>query len=80
MRKLRFTKSQIISILNEGDAGKPLEEVWRKYGVSSATFYKWKTKHGGLDVSQTLTMIEPKNRGRSPLVSHKIANGIDSRY
>ncbi len=51
MRKSRFTEEQIIAILNEQQRGLATSEVCRKHGVSPASFYKWKAKFGGIDVS-----------------------------
>ncbi len=63
MRKSRFTEEQIIAILAEQERGMATAEVCRRHGVSSATFYKWKAKFGGLDVSDArrLKTLEHEN-------------------
>jgi putative transposase len=63
MKKSRFTEEQIIAILREQEAGVSTAEVCRKQGVSTATFYKWKAKFGGMDVSDAkrLKALEDEN-------------------
>ena len=63
MKRSRFKEEQIIAILREQEAGSPTVDVCRKHGVSSATFYKWKAKYGGLDVSDAkrLKALEDEN-------------------
>jgi putative transposase len=63
MKRSRFSEEQIISILREQEAGSPTADVCRKHGISSATFYKWKSKFGGLEVSDArrLKALEDEN-------------------
>jgi len=63
MKRSRFSEEQIIAILKEQEAGMPTADVCRRHGVSSATFYKWKAKFGGLEVSDAkrLRQLEDEN-------------------
>lgn len=58
MKRTRFTETQIVAILKEGDAGTPVKEICRKHGISDATFYNWKSKYGGMDASDLKRMKE----------------------
>ena len=58
MKTSRFTESQIISILKQAEAGTPVPELCRENGMSSASFYKWRSKYGGMDASMMSRMKE----------------------
>jgi putative transposase len=63
MKKSRFSEEQIIGFLKQADAGMPIKELCRKGGFSDATFYKWRAKFGGMDVSDAkrLKALEGEN-------------------
>ena len=58
MKKSRFTKSQIVSIPKEADAGRKMADICRKHGISEATYYHWKSRCGGLSISELKRMKE----------------------
>lgn len=64
MKKSRFTDSQIIAVLKQAEAGTPVPELCRAHGISSATFYKWRSKFGGMDVSMVARMKELEDENR----------------
>ncbi len=64
MKKSRFTDSQIIAVLKQAQAGAPVPELCREHGISSATFYKWRSKFGGMDVSMVARMKELEEENR----------------
>jgi putative transposase len=71
MKGSRFSEEQIIGILREQEAGAKTQEVCRRHGISDATFYKWKAKYGGLDVSEArrLKGLEDENRRLKKLLA-----------
>lgn len=64
MKKPRFTDSQILAILKQAEAGSPVPELCREHGISSATFYKWRSKFGGMDASLMARMKELEDENR----------------
>ena len=64
MKKSRFSDTQILSILKQAESGIPVPEICREQGISSATFYNWRSKYGGMDASlmKRLKELEEENR------------------
>ena len=58
MKKSKFSESQIVAILKEGEAGMAVAELVRKHGISTATYYSWKSKYGGTSVSELKRLKE----------------------
>jgi putative transposase len=64
MKKSRFSDGQILAILKQAETGTPVPDLCREHGISSATFYKWRAKFGGMDASlmARLKELEEENR------------------
>ena len=58
MKKTKFSESQIVAILKEGEAGVPVAHILRKHGISQATYYNWKSKYGGVSVAELKRLKE----------------------
>ena len=74
MKRARFTEEQIIGVLKEQEAGMSTADVCRKHGVSSSTFYKFKARHGGLEVSDArrLKALEDENAKLKRLLAEQM--------
>ena len=74
MRKSRFNEEQIIKALKEHAAGLSAAELCRKYGVSDATFYKWRSRYGGMEISDArkLKALEDENRRLKKLLAESL--------
>jgi putative transposase len=71
MKQGRFSEEQIISILKEAEAGAKVTELCRRHGISDATFYTWRSKYGGLEISEMrrLRQLEEENRRLKAIVA-----------
>ena len=76
MRRSRFTEEQIIGVLQEAEAGAEVKELCRRHGISTDTFYRWKKKYGGLEVSDArrLKQLEEENRRLKRIVADQAVN------
>lgn len=78
MKRSRFSEEQIIAVLKEQEAGMTTAEVCRRHGISSATFYKWKSKFGGLEVSDArrLRTLEQENSRLKKLLAEAMLDNV----
>jgi len=78
MKRSRFTEEQIIAVLREQEVGVSTAEVCRKHGISSATFYAWKAKFGGLEVSEAkrLKSLEDENAKLKRLLADAMLDNV----
>jgi putative transposase len=80
MRKSRYSEEQIIRVLRQVESGQKVKDVIREHGISEQTYYRWKSKYGGMDVSdaQRLKQLESENRRLKKLVAAE--SGGDERW
>jgi len=78
MKRSRFAEEQIIGILREQEAGVPVADRCRKHGLSSPTFYKWKAKYGGMDVSEArrLKALEEENAKLKRMLADSMLDNV----
>lgn len=81
MKRARFTEEQIIGILREHEAGAKVADLTRKLGISDATFYNWKAKYGGMDVSEAkrLKQLEEENAKLKKLLAEQMLDAAALR-
>ena len=74
MKRSRYTDSQIMAILKQAETGTPVPELCREHGMSSATFYKWRAKYGGMDASMMsrLKELEAENQRLKKMYARKL--------
>lgn len=75
MKRARFSEEQIITVLKEAESGAKVTELCRRHGISDATFYTWRSKYGGLEVSEMrrLRQLEEENRRLKSIVADQAA-------
>ena len=80
MKRGRFSEEQIVGVLKEAEAGAKVSELCRRHGISDATFYTWRSKYGGLEVSELrrLRQLEEENRRLKSIVADQ-ALGLRAR-
>ena len=78
MKRSRFMEEQIIAILREQEAGAPTADLCRRHGISSATFYAWKAKYGGMEVSEArrLKALEDENTRLKRLLADAMLDNV----
>jgi len=74
MKRKRFTEEQIIGVLKESEAGAKTDDICRRHGISSATFYSWRKKYGGMDASEAkrLRELEAENAKLKRIVADQM--------
>ena len=74
MKRKRFTEEQIIAVLKENEAGAKVDDLCRRHGISSATFYTWRKKYGGMDASEAkrLRALEAENARLKRIVADQM--------
>ena len=73
MKRSKFTDEQILAIVKEGEAGRKVADVCRRHGITEQTYYRWKAKYGGMELSemQRLKQVEDENRRLKQIVAEQ---------